>query len=107
MRQINKKTLTEEDIKNVIIKAFIITETIILLFFVCFYLTGCNYEIVDLQYNYDYAIIKLQDGTIIEGNVETWRDYEDGDQLQVRINGVTYLTHSYNCTLIAHNGGEV
>ncbi len=72
-----------------------------------FTLTGCNYEVVDLQYNYDYAIIKLQDGTIVEGNVESWRDYEDGDQLQVRIDGTTYLTHSYNCTLMSsYNEGE-
>lgn len=40
MKLIYKKTLTEEDIKDVFIKAFIITETIILLFFVYFYLTG-------------------------------------------------------------------
>lgn len=62
-------------------------------------LTGCNYQFIDTNYSYDYAIIQLQNGTVVEGEVESWRDYE-GEQLQVKINGVTYLTSSYNCTLI-------
>ena len=64
------------------------------------FVTSCNYQVVDLSYNYNYAYIQLQNGKVIEGKVETWRDYEDGEQLQVKINGVTYLTNSFNCTLI-------
>ena len=64
------------------------------------FITSCNYQVVDLSYNYNYAYIQLQNGKVIEGKVETWRDYEDGEQLQVKINGVTYLTNSFNCTLI-------
>ena len=63
-------------------------------------LTSCNYQVIDLTYSYDYAIIKLQNGKIIEGKVQAWRDYEDGEQLQVTIDGTTYLTNSFNCTLI-------
>ena len=63
-------------------------------------LTACNYDLVDTQYNYNYAYIELQDGQIVTGKVESWRDYEDGEQLQVTINGITYLTSSYHCTLI-------
>lgn len=62
--------------------------------------TSCNYQVVDLTYGYNYAYIQLQNGEVIEGRVEAWRDYDDGEQLQVQINGVTYLTSSYNCTLI-------
>ena len=62
-------------------------------------LTGCNKTIFDTTYEYDYAIICLPDGTIIEGTVEEWCDYE-GEQLQVKIDGNIYLTSSYNCTLI-------
>lgn len=62
--------------------------------------TSCNYQVVDLTYNYNYAYIQLQNGKVVEGRVEAWRDYEDGEQLQVEINGITYLTNSYNCTLI-------
>ena len=53
----------------------------------------------DTVYTYDYAIIKLPNGEVVEGKVETWCDYEDGEQLQVKINGVTYLTNSLNCTM--------
>lgn len=65
-----------------------------------FALTSCNYQVLDLTYSYDYAIIKLQNGKIVEGKVQQWRDYEDGEQLQVTVDGVTYLTNSFNCTLI-------
>lgn len=66
-------------------------------------LTGCygNYDRFDTVYTYHYAIIELQNGEIIEGNVQTWKDYE-GEQLQVRIDNKTYLVHSENITLI-HN----
>lgn len=62
-------------------------------------LTGCNYTLIDTKYQYDYAIISLQDGTLVMGKVDKWTDY-DGEQLQVTIEGVTYLTNSYHCTLI-------
>lgn len=52
-------------------------------------MTSCNYQVVDLTYSYKYAIINLPNDTILEGTVESWRDYEDGDQIQVTINGVT------------------
>lgn len=62
-------------------------------------LTGCNKQILDFQYNYNYAIIYLQNGEVVEGKVQSWNDYE-GEQLQVKIDGVVYLTNSYNCTLM-------
>ena len=40
----------------------------------------------------------MPDGTIVEGRLESWDDYE-GDQLQVKIDGVTYLIHSSNVVL--------
>jgi len=73
-------------------------------------LTSCNYQMVDLTYNFDYAYIKLPTGEIIEGKVQSWRDYEDGDQLQITIDDVTYLTHASNICLISHyyeNPGEM
>ena len=63
-------------------------------------LTGCNKQLVDLNYSFNYAIIQLPDGTIIEGKVQSWTDYEDGEQLQIKIDGVTYLCSSYNCVLM-------
>ena len=54
-------------------------------------LSGCNKQMVDLTYSYEYAIIGLPNGEVVEGKVSSWTDYEDGDQLQVKINGKTYL----------------
>lgn len=46
------------------------------------------------------AIISLPDGTVVSGSVESWRKYEDGDQMQVKIDGVTYLVHASNVVLL-------
>lgn len=75
--------------------------TIAAIIFSCVLLTGCNYNAIDVNYQFDYAIIKLQNGEVVEGKVDGWRDYE-GEQLQVVVDGVLYLTNSYNCTLIRH-----
>lgn len=64
-------------------------------------LAGCNKTIVDLTYKFDRAIIKLPNGEVIEGKISTLTDYEDGDQIQVKINSKTYLVHSSNIVLIS------
>ena len=64
-----------------------------------FGLTGCNKKVFDFQYSFNYAIIQLPNGEIVEGKVDSWKDYE-GEQLQIKIDGVVYLTSSYNCTLM-------
>jgi len=64
-------------------------------------LSGCNKQMVDLTYSYKYAIIGLPNGETVEGKVSSWTDYEDGDQLQVKIDGKTYLVHSSNVVLIS------
>ena len=64
-------------------------------------LTGCNYSIVDTTYHFDRAIIELPNGAVVQGQVQSWMDYEDGDQIQVKIDGVTYLVHSSDVVLIA------
>lgn len=65
-------------------------------------LVGCgNKDMFDTVYTYDKAIISLPNGEIVEGEVSSWRDYEDGEQIQVTVNGKTYLVHSSNIALIA------
>ena len=65
-------------------------------------LAGCgNKAFLDTTYTFDRAIIHLPDGTIVDGKVEKWTDYEDGDQIQITIDGVTYLVHSSQVVLIA------
>ena len=65
-------------------------------------LNGCNKQMLDLTYSYEYAIIGLPNGEVVEGKVSSWTDYEDGDQLQIRIDGKTYLVHSSNVVLISN-----
>lgn len=64
-------------------------------------LTACNQQIIDTTYTYDRAILSLPDGEIVEGKVTSWKDFADGDQIQVKINGKSYLVHSSNIVLIA------
>jgi hypothetical protein len=62
---------------------------------------GCgNKQIIDTTYTFNRAIIELPNGEVIEGKVDSWRDYEDGDQIQVVIEGKTYLVHSSRIVLI-------
>lgn len=64
-------------------------------------LTGCgNGKPLDTVYTFGRAIVSLPDGTVVDGNVDTWTVYK-GDQLQVTIEGVTYIVHSSNIALIA------
>lgn len=63
-------------------------------------LTGCNKQLVDTTYKFDYAIIKLTNDEIVEGKVQSWTDFHDGDTVQVKIDGVSYLVHASNITLI-------
>ena len=63
-------------------------------------MSACNRQMIDLTYSYKYAIISLPNGEIIEGKVDSWRDFEDGDQLQVTVDGVTYLVHATDAVLM-------
>lgn len=59
-----------------------------------------NKQWMDTTFTFDTAIICLPNGEVIEGKVESWTDFDDGDQIQVRVNGKTYLVHSENVALI-------
>ena len=64
-------------------------------------MTGCNKQMFDTTYSFERAIVYLPNGEIIEGKVDSWKDYDDGDQIQVKIDGKTYLVHSSNVVLIS------
>lgn len=64
-------------------------------------LVGCNYQMFDTNYKFDYAYISYGDGTVEKVDVASWRDFEDGDQIQVTAtDGSVYLVHSSNCVLV-------
>jgi len=82
-----------------IILAFVLFMTIILFAAI---LSGCNKQLVDLTYSYETAVISLPNGEVVEGKVSSWTDFDDGDQIQVKIDGKTYLVHSSNIALISN-----
>ena len=64
-------------------------------------LASCgNKDYFDTVYTYHEAVIAMPDGTVVSGEVQNWRDYEDGDQVQVKIDGITYLVHSSDIVLM-------
>lgn len=66
-------------------------------------LTACGAGLptfIDTTWLYDEVMIAMPDGSVVSGKVETWCDYENSDQLQVKVNGDTYLTHASNVVLI-------
>lgn len=60
------------------------------------FLSGCTRA---PQFN--SAIVALNDNKIIEGTVNSWITYDINNQIQITIDGTTYLTHSSNVILIA------
>ena len=73
---------------------------VIMLIMLVAVMSGCNRAMFDTHFAFDEAMVALPDGTFVKGPVSSWNDYEDGDQLQVTIDGVTYLTHASNVVLI-------
>ena len=60
------------------------------------FMAGCNRQIIDLSWNFTYAYVYCGGVLIAEGKLDSWRDYEESDMIQVKIEGKTYLTHSAN-----------
>ena len=76
----------------------IIAVVLVLIFAIL--LSGCNKQIVDTTFSFNYGIVYSPSGDVIaQGKVQSWADFEDGDQLQVKIDGVMYLTHASNIVL--------
>ena len=66
-------------------------------------LCGCqigNRKIgIDTTQTFRWAIIQLGNGELLEGEISSWRDFDDGDEIQITIDGITYLTHYSNVIL--------
>lgn len=67
----------------------------------CF--TSCgNQQIFDTNYTFTKAYVKIGEEWC-DLEIKTWRDYEDGEQLQLKLqDGTVLLVHSANCIL--YNG---
>ncbi len=59
---------------------------------------GCNYQVIDLQYAYHRAYVKLGEEWV-DIPIKAWNDYE-GEQLQITLqDGTKILVSSINCIL--------
>lgn len=77
---------------------------VLVLVLACVLLAGCNETIIDTTYHFDYAYVKLPDGTCVQGTVKRWKDWSDSDTIQITFaDGGTYYSHSSNVVLIAGN----
>ncbi len=67
--------------------------------------TGCNRGIFDIHQKFDSVILSMPDGSVVRGRVEEWWNYENSDMVQVKVDGVIYLTHARNVVLIRGEEG--
>lgn len=86
--------------KSVIIGAIVMVILVALFVFVIPTMT--NIQIWDMTFSFERAIIQVPGGRIIDGKVISWNDFDDGDQIQVKMDdGHTYLVHASNVCLIS------
>lgn len=71
---------------------------LILICSLVFILTGCNKQVFDFDYNYN-EIRCNYDGIKFNLKIDKWTDYE-GEQIQVKSNGKTYLLSANKCYMI-------
>ena len=77
-----------------------------LLLIALLFLTGCNAQIIDLNYKFNHAYIELPDDTI-KVEVLSWKDYEDSDMVQITtVDGIIYYTHGSKVILINNDGEQ-
>jgi len=65
--------------------------------------SGCGYnkQIIDFNYKYNYAIISLMNGELVEGPISSWNDYDNSDMVQITFtDGNIYYTHGSNVLMI-------
>lgn len=79
-------------------KLFILLIAALLL---CATLAGCNQQLMDTTWKFDYAYISLPNGECVEGKVQSWADFENSDEVQIVIDGCTYLTHYSRVVMVA------
>ena len=64
--------------------------------------SGWNFQLFDTYYSYTHAIM-INGKTSQIFNINKWRDYADGEQLQIEFDGQVVLTSYVNTTLILPN----
>ena len=87
--------------KKVLIGIAVVVVVILIVVGVIYWQTHIgNRQILDANYHFDRAVLKLPSGEVIEGKLNSWLDFDDSDVLQVKIDGKTYPTSYVNVCLI-------
>ena len=63
-------------------------------------LAGCNRSILDWQWSFNRALVRMPDGSCREYKVKHWRDFENSDMIQFETDTEVLCTHSANVILI-------
>lgn len=70
------------------------------------FLTTCdssdssNKEVLNDVYKFNYAQVKLLDGSVVDGELETWSQRSENDTIRVTLKDrKSYLTHASNIIL--------
>ena len=58
-----------------------------------------NEQVIDTNWRYNWGILQLGNGELIEGAITSWKDFDKSDMIQFTMDGITYLTHSSNVIL--------
>jgi len=58
-----------------------------------------NEQIIDTNWRYNWGILQLGNGELIEGTITSWKNFSESDMIQFTMDGITYLTHSSNVIL--------
>lgn len=89
--------------RNGILTAIAMVAVLVLLVVVGFsiFRSFNNKQLFDMTWSFEYAIVALPGGNVVEGPIDSWTDFEDGDQIQVKIDGITYLTDASNVVLMS------
>jgi len=58
-----------------------------------------NEQVIDTNWRYNWGILQLGNGELIEGTITSWKDFSESDMIQFTMDGITYLTHSSNIIL--------
>lgn len=81
-------------------KKIVLLFVVLVALMVC--LTACgNYNFLDGSWKFARALIELPGGDVIEVQVESWNDSEDGEQLTIHASdGQVYLVSANNCVMM-------
>lgn len=70
---------------------------ILLIFALILCLTGCNYDVFEMEYTFNKAYCYYGNKEVIY-DIESWSDY-DGEQIQIKTKDGTYLISANQCYL--------